>query len=195
MGYGINLQAFGIPIDNTGPATTVTTVDTKANILASSPSSAQTAFATDTSEFFVYDGSNWNIASIKLNTETGNPDIGYTQDNDKQGYGGDYIDGKKATSFTIGNHNDTPINGAFRLNQDVDPMTLEIYARDKWNKIFYDFQMSGGDLEHIPETYVIDVRSGNSNVTGINGVPIVQEYSVDIGAYPYPTVIDGGNLG
>lgn len=170
-------------------------IDTKENILAKSPSKIRTAFATDTSEFFISDGTNWKVAPLKLSTETSAPDIGYTQDNDKLGYGSDYIDGKKATDFGIGDYTSTTLyEGAIKADNSTDPPTFEIYLRGKWNKIFYDFQMTSGDLEHIPETYVIDVRSGNSNATGINGVPIVQEYSVDIGAYPYPTVVNGGTL-
>jgi hypothetical protein len=192
MSYKFN--PFTGNFDDAGSAPIVTTVDTKENILALAPTSPQTAFATDTAEFFVYDGANWQVASVKLSVETPDPDIGFTQDNDKQGYGEDYIQGKKATDFALGDFTDTPYNGALKLDQINSPMTLEIFARGIWNQIFYDFQMINGDLEHMPETFTIDVRSGNSNELGLNDVPIVQEYSVDIGAYPYPTVIDGGTL-
>lgn len=41
-----------------GSSTTLT-VDTQANILATSPSSPAIAFATDTGDFMVWDGSGW----------------------------------------------------------------------------------------------------------------------------------------
>lgn len=175
-------------------STTVATIDTRENILALSPAEPQMAYATDTEELLLWDGSAWRVASIALSEISVGQDQGWTQDNDKRGYGEDYTDGKKHTSMGIGAFNETPYEGAIKVDASQSPITFEIYLRGQWNQIFYDFQMVNGDLEHIPETYVIDVRSGNSNEVGLNGIPIVQEYSVDHGCYPYPTVIDGGTL-
>lgn len=170
------------------------TSDTKANILATTPTAGTYAISTDTEELLLWDGSAWRVASIALSEISVGQDQGWTQDNDKRGYGEDYTDGKKHTSMGIGAFNETPYEGAIKVDASQSPITFEIYLRGQWNQIFYDFQMVNGDLEHIPETYVIDVRSGNSNEVGLNGIPIVQEYSVDQGCYPYPTVIDGGTL-
>lgn len=190
---GVTFNPVTGALDFTG-SVTVVTVDTKATILATSPNKPQAAFATDTSEFYVWDGSGWHVGSIDLSPITVGQDQGWTQDNDKQGYGEDYTDGKKHTTTGIGAFNGIPYEGAVKVDASQSPITFEIYLRGQWNKIFYDFQMVNGDLEHIPESYVIDVRSGNSNEVGLNGIPIVQEYSVDQGCYPYPTVIDGGSL-
>ena len=169
-------------------------VGTKRDILESTPSNPLVGLSSDTQEMFFWDGSGWHVASIALSNETSAPDQGWTQDNDKRGYGEDYIDGKKATTFGVGQFVGNPYNGAFKLDQSTNPMSLQIYARGKWNKIFYDLQMINGDLEHIPITYTIDVRSGNSNEVGLNGLPIVREYEVDQGAYPSRVIIDGGTL-
>jgi len=166
------------------------TINTKAAILASAPSSPGSAFATDTGESFVWDGSGWQVAPLMSSPEVAAPDIGYTQDNDKLGYSADYLDGKKATNFAIGQFNDQPYNGALRLNQDNHPSTMELFARGVWNQLFYDFQMTSGQLEHIPKEFTINVRSGSSIEKGLNNVPIVRGYSTDIGVYPYPIVID-----
>lgn len=176
------------------PATTVTTVDTKANILALTPSSPQTALATDTGELFFYDGTNWKVHPIKVSTELANPDAGYTQDSNKRGYGDDYIYGKKLYATGIGDFTDTPFEGAIKVDQDFTPAKYQIYLRGKWNTLFYDLTMENGDFEHVPQTYSIDVRSGNSNTTGLNGQPIIREYKVDAGAYPREVIIDGGVL-
>ena len=170
------------------------TIDTKENILASTPTSPTVAFASDTDEFFVWDGTNWNIASISLASIVSGQDQGWTQGSDKQGYGGDYTDGKKHTTTGIGAFNGRVYEGAIKVDASNNPITFEIYLRGKWNKIFYDFQMVNNKLEHIPKTYTIDVRSGNSVELGLNGLPIVREYKVDQGVYPSRVIIDGGTL-
>ncbi len=167
---------------------------TRNQIIVLTPSKPTVAIASDTNELFIWDGTNWKVASVKMSTELSGQDMGYTQDNDKQGYGEDYIDGKKATTFGIGQFVGTPYNGALRLDQSVTPMKMQIFARGIWNQIFYDLQMVNGDFEHIPVAYTIDVRSGNSNQVGLNGLPIVREYKVDMGAYPTRIIIDGGTL-
>ena len=57
--------------------------------------------------------SGWQVAPLmsRRSPEVAAPDIGYTQDNDKLGYSADYLDGKKATNFAIGQFNDQPYNG------------------------------------------------------------------------------------
>lgn len=175
-------------------STTVATIDTKANILASTPSSGTYAISTDTEELFFYDGTNWQIHPIKLAIELPNPDAGYTQDSDKRGYGDDYIYGKRLYAASLGDYTDTPIAGAIKVTHTTNPPLYQIYLRDRWNTLFYDLTMERGDFEHVPETYPIDVRSGNSNATGLNGQPIIREYKVDAGAYPRQVIIDGGEL-
>lgn len=170
------------------------TIDTKANILSSTPTDPTVAFASDTSEYFIYDGTNWKIASIRMSTELANPDSGYTQDNDKQGYGDDYIYQKRMYGASLGDYTDDPIAGAIKVTHATNPPLYQIYLRGRWNTLFYDLTMENGDFEHVPETYNIDVRSGNSNITGLNGQPIIREYKIDAGAYPREVIIDGGVL-
>ncbi len=170
-------------------------IDTKRNILTSTPADPSVALASDTNEYYAYDGTNWNKASLKFNIDASAPDIGFTQDNDRNGYGGDYIDKKRITSLAIGQFNEQPYEGAIKYDMSQSPPTFELFARGVWNKIFYDFQMINGKLEHIPKKYTIDVNSGNSVEKGLNGLPYIRGYKVDIGAYPRPIVIDGGVLG
>lgn len=168
--------------------------DTKADILATTPATGTYAISTDTDELFFYDGTNWKVHPIKVSTELENPDAGYTQDSDKRGYGDDYIYGKKMYATGIGDFTDTPFEGAIKVDQSVDPPLYQIHLRGRWNTLFYDLTMENGDFEHVPQTYSIDVRSGNSNTTGLNGQPIIREYKVDAGAYPREVIIDGGVL-
>lgn len=172
------------------------TPDTEENLLSSTPDGSGYVIATDTLRGLYYNADNtqWYITSIPLSTELANPDAGYTQDSDKRGYGDDYIYGKKMYATGIGDFTDTPYEGAIKVDQDFTPAKYQIYLRGKWNTLFYDLTMENGDFEHVPQTYSIDVRSGNSNTTGLNGQPIIREYKVDAGAYPREVIIDGGNL-
>lgn len=170
-------------------------IDTKRNILTSTPVSPSVALSNDTKEYFAYDGTNWNKASLKFNTDTSAPDMGYKQGNDKNGYANEYIDSKRFTSLAIGQFNEQPYEGAIRYDMSQSPPTFELFARGIWNKIFYDFQMISGSLEHIPKQFTIAVASGHSTEKGLNGLPYIRGYSVDMGAYPRPVAIDGGVLG
>ena len=171
-------------------------VDTKANILATTPNKPKTAFASDTSEFFVYDGTNWKVASIKLTTELANPDSGSENGNtDKQGYGEDYIDNKKATDFGIGAFTGTPYNGAMRVRSEVFPSKAGYYMDGAWQDVPLDISFLNANYTHLPTGYKIDIRSGNSSgKVGLNGIPNVREYQVDSGSTPRHVIIDGGEI-
>lgn len=148
-------------------------IDTKRNILTSTPADPSVALASDTNEYYAYDGTNWNKASLKFNTDASAPDMGYKQGNDKNGYANEYIDSKRFTNLAIGQFNEQPYEGAIRYDMSQSPPTFELFARGIWNKIFYDFQMINGKLEHIPKKYTIDVNSGNSVEKGLNGLPYI----------------------
>lgn len=191
MGYAFN--PFTGTLDNTGTATTVTTVDTKANILALTPSNPQTAFATDTSEFYVYDGSVWKVASLKLSTELENPDMGSADDSDKLGYSKEYFTDKDMHNVTL-KGNQRPENGAIRVDTSQTPNRFQVYLRDKWNTYYDDFTIENNDLRHTPLNEQIYVWRGDSVKVGLNGKSIIQEYQVSMGAYPAPRIIDGGSF-
>jgi len=184
---------MGIPPFSSPPAIKPI-VDTKANILATNPARIRFAYATDTDEFFIASGAAWYVASIKMSIDTGSPDLGWSQESDQQGYGDDYISGKKAYNFALGAFTDSPYAGALRVDHSGSVPTLGLFVRSRWYSIVYDINMDNGELQHVPAAYNIKVRSGGSVETGLNGQPIVQEYQVDLGAYPYPTIIDGGTF-
>jgi len=192
VSYKFNV--FTGKLDIAGGGGITFTSDTKANILATTPTAGTYAISTDTDELFFYDGTNWQVHPIKLAIELPNPDAGYTQDSDKRGYGDDYIYGKRLYAASLGDYTDEPVPGAIKVTHTTNPPLYQIYLRDRWNTLFYDLTMERGDFEHVPINYPIDVRSGNSNTTGLNGQPIIREYKVDAGAYPRPVIIDGGIL-
>ena len=174
------------------------TPNTEENLLGSSPSSSGYVIATDTLRGLYYNADNtqWYITSIPLAEEDSNPDSGSENgNNDKKGYGADYIDNKKATDFGIGAFNGTPYNGAMRVRSDVYPSKAEFYIDDQWQDIPIDITFADDNYTHLPNGYKVDVRSGNSSgKVGLNGIPNVREYKVDSGSTPRHVIIDGGNL-
>ena len=89
-------------------------IDTERNILTSTPADPSVALSSDTNEYYAYDGTNWFKASLKFNTDTSAPDIGFTQDNDRNGYANEYIDSKRFTNLAIGQFNEQPYEGAIK---------------------------------------------------------------------------------
>lgn len=169
--------------------------DTKANILALTPSSPQTALATDTGEFFVWDGSSWNIASLELSNQPNAIDAGAYQ-SDVLGYYYDALSNKFIYNCVL-RGSDRQLEGSIRINTEVSPTTFEIYLRGQWNTIIYNYVIDSTtnyELVHTPFQREIDVRSGNSNDISLSGYPVIQEYQTSAGAYQPPVVISGGSL-
>jgi hypothetical protein len=171
-----------------------TTVATKAVLLASSPAGPVTAFASDTSQFFVYDGAVWREASITLSAATSSVDAGYLQENDAQGYGETLIYDKDLLNVKLGT-SDRNSFGSFRLDTSQDPPVVQVYYSGKWNELFVFDIKATDELELLFRNTLIDTWSGNGNDIGLNGVAITQQYSTVAGAYPAPLILDGGTVG
>lgn len=176
-----------------GPLYGFAIVDTKENIIATTPDSNAIAFGTDTGRFYFYDGTNWQESAIILKPRTGAKDIGYEQNSSLSGYGEDYISRKRLSNVSIGGNNN-PENGAIRIDVTNDPDTFEIYLRGEWQTVMYDLTYETDDFRHIPLDFPIQVWSGNSVQLGNNGLPLVQEYQTSRGAYPVPILVDGGSF-
>lgn len=193
MSKRINFNPLSGKFDYTESLTTVATVDTKANILALSPSATQVAFASDTKEFLLWDGTSWQIASLKLSEESESPDMGSAQDNDKLGYSATFITDKNLHNVTLYG-NVRAENGAIRVDTTQTPNRFQVYLRDKWNTYYDDFTTEYDDLRHTPLEKQIYVWRGDSVKVGLNGRSVIQEYQVSMGAFPPPKVISGGTF-
>lgn len=168
-----------------------TTVDTKANILASTATSGLIAFATDTREFFLADGTNWNVASIEL-AEAG-LDAGAYQ-SDGKGYYFDAITSKYLYNMVLGG-TDREEEGSIGIDTTTNPTTLRIYFNGEWRVIITNFSINtDNELVHFPAQREIDVRSGNSTDLSLSGYPVIQEYQTSAGAYQPPVILSGGTL-
>jgi len=177
-------------------------VDTKANILATTPDAGKLAYATDTLEFYLYDGTNWKVMPLELETETSTPDMGaYNADglgvSDKAGYYKEAITDKDITNSRILS-SDRAEEGSIRT---TTAGVFQIYLNSTWNNVVINFVLredSDGtyELEHAPVGFdwYYEIMSGNSDKIGIDGRPIITQYSCSMGCYQQDLVLDGGQF-
>lgn len=186
-----------------GDVSNLVTVAILATILATTPTVTTLAYASDTSEFYFFDGSAWKVAPLELSTRSATPDMGaYTQTDgqgisDLQGYYDTVITDKLLTNCAIkGNANTT--EGSVRTTTTG---AFQIYLNARWNTVVINFvfrEDSTGayELEHQPVGFNLyyEVMSGNSDNLGIDGKPLVQQYSADMGAFQSDIIIDFGGF-
>lgn len=177
----------------------VLTSDTRSNILASSPALRTVALSSDTLEMFVWNGSAWYVAPLELIEQGNTADMGLTPPmvaNDRAGYSATYITDKTIYNSAIGGNNNTD-EGGIRVSSS----TYQAYLNGVWNDIVLGFRFredenGAYELEHRPIGFDwwIEVMSGNSDDLGLNGLPLAQQYSVSMGAYPVHQQIQGREI-
>ncbi len=166
-------------------------IDTKRNILTSTPVSPSVALSNDTNEYYAYDGTNWNEASLAL-SEAG-LDAGAYQ-SDAQGYYFDGITSKYLYNMVL-RGTDREEEGSIGIDTTTNPTTLRIYSNGEWRIIITNFSINtDNELVHFPAQREIDVRSGNSSQLSLSGYPVIQEYQTSAGAYQPPVILSGGTL-
>lgn len=177
----------------------VPVLDTRANILASSPTARSIALTSDTLEMFYWSGSAWYVAALELIAQPHAIDIGLTTPmvaSDRAGYSAAYITDKTIYNSAIGG-NANSSEGSIRTSSGV----LQSYLNGTWADVVTGFRFredSAGyyELEHKPIgfTWWIEVLSGNSDDLGLNGLPLAQQYRVSMGAYPVHEQIVGRSI-
>ena len=193
----------------TGDLTGFFTAQTKAQVLATTPTSTSLAFCSDTKEFMLYDGTVWREASLELKPSATGVDMGAYNDtngsysllgdSDRMGYYNSRIVDKdisftKLSEAILGDNTYNIVEGSIRVNSS----TFQIYLNGVWNDIVLNFRFrednnGAYELEHKPIGFALwyEVYSGNSNVKALNGLPLIQNYSGDMGAYPKRLLISG----
>lgn len=184
-------------------------VQTKATILASTPTYNAFAYATDTKELMFYDGTEWREAPLKLKPSATGVSMGAYNDtsgtydgfgdSDESGFNEGSIFGKLISQAVLSNtvisdNTERIEEGAIRVNNS----TYQIYLNSQWNDIVINFRFREDDsglyeLEHKPIGFNewVEVNNGNSNLTGLNGLPLVQQYVASMGAYPERILVSG----
>lgn len=183
-------------LDSLSSAVFLPRIDTRANILASTPSAAQVAFCSDSLEMAFWNGSAWYFHPLELNAIPNGVDMGLLPpmvQNDRSGYTATAITDKVIHHSTIGANANT-VTGGIRVSSGA----LQIYLNGTWNDVVTGFRFrensaGGYALEQKPVGFNlwIEVDSGNSaSDLGLNGLPLVQGYQISMGAYPaYPRIV------
>lgn len=141
------------------------------------------------------------VEGIHINGDFSNynkniPDIGAIQTSDVRGYGRDYIAEKTLAYCRIG-ASAFDEEGAVRIKNNI----FQTYINGEWLDVPTGFRFrqdpnGNYEFEHKPTGFEwwIEVSSGNSDLLGLNGLPLVQNYAVSMGAYPVPLELDGGTF-
>lgn len=171
-------------------------IGTLANILAASPGSYLAAFATDTGYFYVSDGTNWQESAVALIPRT-LPDRGAYPDSSQQGYYADMLTDKILNNCLL-RESDREEEGSIRTTIGGE---LQIYLNGAWNSIIYSFRFAEPEtgeytlqFQPVGYTYWVDVNSGNSDIVGLNGVPLVKNWMMNMGCYGSDMILDGGTF-
>lgn len=175
-------------------------VDTLENILGTTPDEGLTAFATTVSDvnltrvnrFYSADGSGWFESALPMALRS-SLDMGINPANGLSGYEDDYFTNKTAYNFKIGG-SEVDEEGGVRLDTSATPHEAQVYLNDQWNPIPTDLTTEYGDFRHTAIAEEIYVWLGNSVAVGLNGLSLVQEYQVSMGAYPVAPPIYGGSF-
>lgn len=171
-------------------------VDTRANILADiSPITGKVGYSTDYNRFYIYDGTDWRESATQLMSRTG-VDMGAEPNSSLDGYGENYVTDKLIANCTIGSNSEEE-EGSIRTNSGY----YQIYLNGVWNDVVINFRFredsSGAyELEHKPIglNFWYEIMSGNSDMIGIDGKPIFQQYSTNMGAMQSDLIISGGTF-
>jgi hypothetical protein len=145
---------------------------------------------------------------LELETETSTPDMGvFNQENssgvagfgvsDKAGYYEDAITDKDITNSRILG-NARAEEGAIRT---TTAGVFQVYLNGVWNNVVINFVLredSAGDyeFEHAPVGFewYYEIMSGNSDILDLDGYPLIQQYTADMGCYSPNLSLDGGSF-
>ncbi len=156
-------------------------------------------FATDTNQWYLYDGTDFKVIPLPLETDdqTG-VNIG-TQDTFVTKYNPDYITDVGIFNGNIGGmvvvDTNRTADGMLRSVEVEGAVQLQYYTDGAWRAILTGIQLQEDTsvLEFQPfgTDYWIETHTGNSNVKGLNGRPFIQAYEIDIGANPIRRIFSG----
>jgi len=177
------------------------TVDTRENILTTTPQQGALAYATDVQRLFTYDGG-WQESSALMMPRSGAVDMGVEQDSNLAGYGADYITDKRLSNVSIGSNADERLGGVrVVFSESLGRNLTQVYLDGAWQTVLTGVNIQTDAAERVPdieftdfEPWVLSLITGNSDAKDANGVPVIQNMKIDMGAFSAPLVIDGGSF-
>lgn len=131
---------------------------------------------------------------IRRANDDGSLTPGYEKSSSVDGITADYISDKTLHNVALKGHPGTKQAGSIWFDTTVTPNRFRAYHDGAEKVIMTDLTMQNDRLQHLPDEFVIDIMSGNSDQLGANGLPLIQGYGVSVGAYPVPLLIDGGEF-
>ena len=158
------------------------TVDTRANILGSTPVAGAVAYATDVNRFYVYDESGWHGARISYGTPSTGVDMGAFPYEDDSGYGDVNLSNKRLHNVVLTYFDESAMiieNGAMRFSEGF----LQIYVDGSWLNVYpltafeFEDRMLWSDDWQEYDYYGKNIIHGNK---------------VDMGVFAGDHLIDGG---
>ena len=175
-----------------GPAGPGLVAATRAEILAETPDGDAVRFVSDADEIAVYTAATgWLFMPWSGIARGANPDIGlypFPPTAERLGYAEDAITSKRLSNVWLGDNQEARA-GAIRVLNDV----FGVFLNGSWRDVVTGFRFRERDgrlsLEIQPTglSVWIDVTTGDSlDDLGLNGRPIVHNWTVDLG--PYPTM-------
>lgn len=161
-------------------------VSTKVVILALTPTSGLDAFATDTLEYFIANGTSWYKAIFPMAVASANPDIGLETYNNENDYGIDYISGKRLSNVKIGTTTKNE-EGAVKMAVVEGINAIQFYLNGALRTAVVDknFREVNGILQTKPIGYTewLNVFSGSNLIMNADGDPFVIGYQGNMGVY------------
>lgn len=139
-----------------------------------------------------------------IHNDTDLPDMGAEQTSNKLGYEKEYITDKKILHSYFGINNNTDDGGARYVpaSESTSGMgEFQIYDTfsNEWKTV-----LSGINIVLDPDepdieftnfgNWIISLITGDSDLKGLNGLPLVQKMKTDMGAYPSPVFINMGTF-
>lgn len=195
-GYALTWNGSTIVLSAAAGGASIT-LDTMANILASTSDAGDMFYATDEERFLIYDGTAFQMASplfaVKLTAPNIGADYPVVESDDPNGYYREFITNKTLYNSAIGGSDQTTEGGVrlssgeiqFYLDGEWKTIVTGIRIReDDGGGIFLEFRPTGSDLW-------INATNGNSDQLDPAGNPVVWGQKADIGAYSSPPIIGG----
>ena len=179
------------------------TVGTEAVILASTPTVATLAYATDTLQIYVFDGTNWRVGSSYFAQRNANPNMGALQEDNSNDVGTNFIANKRLSNIKMGSHPATPARGSLKGDDDTDTADYEMSiwstVSSKWRRLLAGIALRNDTVNQALVTddfsyFTINLFTGDSLELDGAGTPMVQRGKISIGAVQRPPLIVGGSF-
>jgi hypothetical protein len=145
----------------------------------------------------VWNSGTWLIDSSYFSAVNDNYNLGADQNSNLLGYAPTYVTDKDIVNCTIGFGG----NGLYsegEIRHDPNAFITQIYQDGAWATFamgnLRQIAAENYALEAMPLTNWIQVFNGDSEVLGLNGLPIVQGYTVSMGCYPVQQILNGGSF-